>query len=74
MKVLYILILISVFKNSYAQNTRKDTLSFKTSEQITEIENYLKTNQVRVRVINTCSTNGELCGTMAFGSSSLIKY
>ncbi len=48
-------------------------LSLKLSKEVLKKINKLKSTPIKVKVISTCSTKPELCGTMAFGSVSLIK-
>ncbi|HCQ29299.1 MAG TPA: hypothetical protein DIU39_03370 [Flavobacteriales bacterium] len=51
-------------------NTAFDSLKQK---EVYEIINELKSNPIKVKVLSTCSTKPELCGTMVFGSVSLVK-
>ena len=74
MKVIYILILLFYFNNIYSQtveNSTNESFSLKNSEEINAMENDLKMSTVHVKVLNSCS-NPNLCGNMAFGSSSLV--
>ncbi|NMH26492.1 hypothetical protein [Flavobacterium silvaticum] len=43
------------------------------SKELREIEITFKNFPPKVKVIETCSSKSELCGTMAFGSSSLVE-
>jgi len=73
MRILSVLFFISLFNISYCQKTERNNLSLKTAEQINEMENDLKSQSLRVEVMETCSTNPNWCGTMAFASTSLVK-
>ena len=76
MKVIYILILSFSFNSIYSQiveNSTNESFSLKNCEEINAMENDLKISTVHVKVMTTCSINPEWCGTMAFGSTSLVK-
>ena len=77
MKKITIIFLILTI-NTIAQNKEVidvENLNAKTilSQDLIDLETELKTNEVTVKVIKTCSTNSNLCGTMAFGSASLVE-
>jgi len=47
--------------------------SFKQKKEIWEKEKVIKSKPLKVKVISSCSTKPELCGTMAFSSVSLVQ-
>ena len=62
-----------------SQEKTKKQFDFKTNRNIAESilknnekRNEIKNNKLKVKVLNSCSTNPTLCGTFAFGSVSTV--
>lgn len=73
MRILNVLLFISLFNISYCQKNVSNSFSLKTAEQINDMENDLKTVVAHVEVLETCLTNPDWCGNIAFASTSLVK-
>jgi hypothetical protein len=77
MKIFTVLMLLLNFGFCQAQqklfDSEKLNAPIKSLEVADDIQKQLKNTPTKVEVINTCSTKPELCGTMAFGSKSLVK-
>lgn len=74
--ILSFLLAVGLCINLTAQsNTSIDSLklSIEKQKEVFEKTNNLKSKPLKVKIISTCSTKPELCGTMAFGSVSLIE-
>ena len=78
MKLIIVLILwtISFLNTSFAQDSTKTDSLYRSIERTKEVpikEKSLISKTIKVNIISTCSTKPELCGTMAFGSVSMVK-
>lgn len=65
-----------IYSGLFSQNNEVanlENLNAEKSIDFIELENDLTTYPVNVQVVTTCSTNPNLCGTMAFASASLVK-